>query len=37
MNNQPIINLGDPAGFKDAVSKLSLSSIIKNSLLLPHF
>ena len=31
MNNQPIINLGDPAGFKDAVSRSSLSSIIKNS------
>ena len=29
MNNQPIINLGHPAGLKDAVSKSSLSSIIK--------
>ena len=31
MNNQRIINLGDTAGLKDAVSKSSLSSIIKNS------
>ena len=28
MNNQPIINLGAPAGYKDAVSKSSLPSII---------
>ena len=28
MNNQPIINLADPAGFKDAVLKSSLSSNI---------
>ena len=31
MNNQPTINLGEPAGFKDAVSITSLSSIIKNA------
>lgn len=31
MNYQPIINLGEPAGFKDAVSNTSLSSIIKDS------
>ena len=31
MNNQPIMNLGEPAGFKDGVAKTSLSSIIKDS------
>ena len=31
MNNQPIINVGSPAGFKDVVSKTSLRILIKNS------
>ena len=31
MNNKPIINIGFPAGFKYALSKSSLSSIITKS------
>ena len=27
MNNQPIINVGSPAGFKDVVSKTSLRTL----------